>query len=101
MTEDTRTLQVALSFQSWVATPVTSFAAVHVTSLSQGPETSVHTFGGRLRSLDEMPALMGPRFDYVLLEPALLSGSVRSDIVEAGYRTVFRNTRGEIFRLTS
>jgi hypothetical protein len=101
MTEDTRTLQVALSFQSWVATPVTSFAAVHVTSLSQGPETSVHTFGGRLRSLDEMHALLGPRFDYVLLEPALLSGSVRSDIVEAGYRTVFRNTRGEIFRLTS
>jgi hypothetical protein len=100
MTEDTKALQVAASFQSWVATPVASFSAVDVTSLSLEPETSVHTFGGRLRALDEMPAHLGRPFEYVLLESEGLSGLVRRDIVEAGYRTVFRNTRGEIFRFS-
>ena len=98
MTEDSRALQIAASFQSWVATPVASFAAVHVTSLSLEPETSVHTFGGRLRALDDLSALLGPSFDYVLLEPSGLDDGVRRNVLEAGYRTVFRNTRGEIFR---
>ncbi|MEX2538207.1 MAG: hypothetical protein WD646_06110 [Actinomycetota bacterium] len=97
LTEDDRVLHVASSYQSWVSTPISAFAGVIETSLSNDPDSSPNALHGRLFRLSSLR----PRFDliyrYVLLEPQGLSGEFRERIVDAGYRSVFTNVRGELF----
>ncbi len=101
MTHDTRTLQIAESQQTWVSVPIAAFAGAYVTHLSKVPEVSGHTMGGRLRGYAELKDLLGPEFAYVLLEPAGVPAELRTDILDAGYKSIFRTVRGEIFRRPS
>jgi hypothetical protein len=91
-------LHVARSFQPWASTPLAVFAGVMETTATTDPEHSIHTEGGRLRDVAELPALLHAGYTYVVLEPAGLPGDVRDEIVMAGYRSIFVNARGEVFR---
>jgi hypothetical protein len=102
---DTPVLHVAASFQMWIATPLGVFDGVTETILVPEPEVSIHTVGGRIRGLDELPALLaggppgGRTYGYVLLEPSPneLPPGIRDEIVAAGYEPIFANGQGELF----
>ena len=98
---DTPVLHVAGSFQQWVATPLGVFAGVTETDVTPDAEVSIHTVGGRLRPIVELPALLASRaYPYLLLEPsAKLPNGIRDSIVSAGYRSIHANGEGELFRL--
>jgi hypothetical protein len=98
MTRHTRTLHVANSRWTWVSTPVAAFAGVYETNFSEAPDVSGHTHGGRLHSYADLPSFLDGTYGYVLLEPDRVPAGIRDRIVDAGYRTIHRNTRGEIFR---
>jgi hypothetical protein len=99
---DTPVLHVARSFQEWVATPLGVFTGVMETDVSLDPEHSIHTVGGRLHGLAELPAMLASRsYPYVLLEPGLrLPAGLGDAILAAGYRPVFGNGEGVLYRLT-
>jgi len=96
---DDGVLHVARTFQQWDATPLGVFAGVIETTVSPDAEFSIHTVGGRLHRLDELDDLLAPRaFGYVLLEPSdSLPGDVRQRILGAGYVSIFKNDRGQLF----
>jgi hypothetical protein len=102
---DMPVLHVAGSFQMWIATPLGVFDGVTETILVPEPEVSIHTIGGRIRGLDELPALLaggppgGRTYGYVLLEPNPneLPPGIRDEIVAAGYEPIFANGQGELF----
>ena len=104
---DTPLLHVAGSFQQWVATPLGVFDGVTETDVTPDAEVSIHTVGGRLRPVADLPTLLveGPvgarTYAYVLFEPkpAKLPPGVRDLIVAAGYESIFNNQQGELFRL--
>lgn len=106
---DTPILHVAGSFQQWVATPLGVFDGVTETDVVPDVEVSIHTVGGRLHPLADLPALLvqgqpGGRFyAYVLLEPdpTKLPPGMRDQILSAGYEPVFSNGQGELFALRS
>ena len=78
---------------------VTVFVGVDETSASLDPENSIHTAGGRLHSVDELPAMLGPQFPYVVFEPAGLPTSIADELAAAGYKPIFTNPRAEILAL--
>ncbi|MEW5990594.1 MAG: hypothetical protein AB1736_04495, partial [Chloroflexota bacterium] len=104
---DTDVLHVAASFQMWIATPLGVFDGVKETIFVPVPEVSIHTVGGRILALTDLPALLartgsaGPAYPYVLLEPDPneLPSDVRDTIVAAGYEPIFGNSRGELFAI--
>lgn len=97
---DTSLLHVASSFQQWVATPLGVFDGVTETFVSEKPEVSLHTVGGRLFGYDRLPEfLAGRAFPYVVLEPNDVPPGFRDEIVAAGYESIFANGQGEVFRL--
>jgi hypothetical protein len=98
MTRRTQTIHVAASRWTWVSTPVGAFAGVYETHFSGSPDISGHTLGGRLHTYGELPQYLGARYLYAFLEPDGVPAGLRGEIVSAGYRTIFRNERGEIFR---
>lgn len=106
---DTPVLHVASSFQQWVATPLGVFDGVFETVLSgcadignprcQGPEVSHHTAGGRLFDVTDIHDYLDhDAFPYVVLEPRDLPDGLRTQILAAGYVSIFPNEQGEIFR---
>lgn len=98
LTAGTRVLHVASSFQQWASTPLGVFAGIMETDATEQTEVSSHTAGGRLFALDALGQLLGDDFGYVVFEPKDLSEEVRGQIVAAGYESIYRNERGEIFR---
>jgi hypothetical protein len=98
MTRHTQTIHVAATRWTWVSTPVGAFAGVYETHFSGAPDISGHTLGGRLHGYGALGSYLGPRYAYAFLEPGDVPSGVREEILSAGYRTIFRNDRGEIFR---
>jgi hypothetical protein len=97
---DTPVLHVASSFQQWDSTPLGVFDGVTETSVSEKPEVSHQTVGGRLFGYDQLPGfLSGRAYPYVVLEPDGVPPGFRDEIVAAGYRSIFRNDQGEVFTL--
>ena len=102
---DTPVLHVAASFQMWIATPLGVFDGVEETIVVPDPEVSIHTVGGRILPLDDLPALLaqigppGAAYPYVLLEPNpnALPSEIRDGILAAGYTSIFVNGQGELF----
>jgi len=97
LTAGTRVLHVSLSFQQWVSTPLGVFAGIIETAASEETQVSIHTAGGRLFALDKLDQLLDDGFAYVVYEPKDLTVPVRTQIVAAGYRSIWQNDRGEIF----
>ena len=99
---DTRVLHVASSFQQWSATPLGVFDGVFETFLSEDPEVSHQTVGGRLFDVADLADHLDPRaFPYVVLEPRDLPDGLRFQILAAGYTSIFWNDQGEVFRAGS
>ena len=97
---DTPVLHVAGSFQQWVATPLGVFAGVTETDVTTDAVQSIHTVGGRLRPVGELPALLAEgSYPYLLFEPdvARLSGGIVEAITAAGYAPIFANDQGTLF----
>ncbi|MFN2484049.1 MAG: hypothetical protein ABR509_03820 [Candidatus Limnocylindria bacterium] len=94
----TEILHVAESFQQWASTPLGVFGGFIETDATLDPEYSIHTTGGRLHHVDELPDLLWQGFGYVVVEPNGLPRDVRPEVEAAGYRSFFANARGEIFR---
>jgi hypothetical protein len=67
------------------------------TMVSEQTEVSIHTAGGRLHPLDELDALLGAGYPYLVFEPQDLPDGLRERIVGAGYMLLFVNTQGELF----
>jgi hypothetical protein len=97
----TQVLHVAESFQQWASTPLGVFGGYMETDATLNPEYSIHTTGGRLHHVDELDALLAAGFGYVVVEPRGLQRDVDPQIEAAGYRSIFENARGEIFRRDS
>lgn len=98
---DTPVLHVAASFQQWVATPLGVFAGVTETMVSPDANESIHTVGGRLRRMADLPALLTSGwYPYVLLEPGGdLPAGIREAVLAAGYTSIHANAQGELFSL--
>ena len=91
---DARILHLAESFRPWVGTPVAVFTGVVESTASLDPERSIHTEGGRLYHLNEVPELLATDFDYVLIEGAPLVGEWTDDAEAAGFSVLQANDRG-------
>lgn len=98
---DTTVLHVAESFQQWVATPLGVFAGVTETDVTPDAEHSIHTVGGRLMDFTDLPTLLASQtYRYLLYEPnAKLPAGVDQQIAAAGYRPIFSNEQGILYRL--
>ena len=97
----TKVLNIASSFQQWVAVPVAVFTGAMETSISLQPEVSIHTDGGRLLGFEDLQRELAADYGYVLLEPAGLlpdvTASIRTDIVASGYRQIWSNSQATIY----
>ena len=99
---DTPVVHVASSFQQWVATPLGVFDGVFETFLSEDPEVSHQTVGGRLFDVADIADFLDPsEFPFVVLEPRDLPEGLRPQILAAGYASIFSNEQGEVFRARS
>jgi hypothetical protein len=97
----TQLLHAAEGFRPWVGTPVAVFTGIYESTASYDPERSIHTDGGRLYALDEFPRLLGEGYAYVLVEGQELTNLLRPGVEAAGYRLIFANGRGELYRHAS
>jgi hypothetical protein len=98
LTSDSHLLHVAESFRPWVATPVAVFTGIQESTASFDPERSIHAEGGRLHDIAELLPLLGQGYDYLLIEGPTLVAEWRGSAESAGYRSIFANDRGELFR---
>lgn len=99
---DTPVLHIATSFQQWVSTPLGVFDGVFETFLSEDPEVSHQTVGGRLFDVADLDDFLDPgMFPVVVLEPRDLPDGLREQIAAAGYKSIFNNEQGEVFRAGS
>jgi len=102
ITGATPVLHVARSFQPWVAIPLAVFTGVMETTATLDPERSIHTEGGRLLDVADLPTLLDDDYRYVVLEPAGLEPGLGATIEAAGYRPIFTNNAAVLFeRLTT
>jgi hypothetical protein len=96
---DTPVLHLAENFEQWVATPLGVFAGVTETVVSVETQVSHQTVGGRLFGMDRLDELVDPAlFPYVVLEPDGMPEGIRAQVESAGYRSIFANDQGEVFR---
>jgi hypothetical protein len=94
----TPVLHVARSFQPWVAIPLAVFTGVMETTATLDPERSIHTEGGRLLDVADLPELLAADYPpYVVLEPAGLDPGLAATIEAAGYRSIFANDVAVLF----
>jgi hypothetical protein len=97
----TKVLNIASSFQQWVAVPVGVFTGAMETSISLKPEVSIHTDGGRLLGFGDLERELAAGYGYVVLEPAGLPPDVLADaqarVVAAGYRQIWSNSQATIY----
>lgn len=98
---ETRILHLAESFRPWVGTPLAVFTGITESTASLDPERSIHTEGGRLLDLAEVPAQLDAGYDYVLVEGAGLVAQFRVQVEAAGFVPVLENERGVLFRAAS
>ena len=100
---DTPVLHIASSFQQWASTPLGVFDGVFETFLSEDPEVSHQTVGGRLFDVADLDDFLDPSaYPYLVLEPRDLPGDqLRPAILTAGYESIFTNEQGEVFRAGS
>jgi len=91
-----RVLQVAPSFQQWTRTPVDVFTGAVVTSVSNDPERSGHTRGGRLFGLGDLDRILAEDYSYVIVEGDLVA-SVGPEVRHAGYSVLWRGAAGIIY----
>ncbi len=98
---DTQVLNVAKSFQQWVAVPVGVFTGAIETSISEAPEVSIHTEGGRLLGFDQLDQQLAGGYGYVVLEPAGLSADeiarTQSGLSLNGFRQIWSNSQATIY----
>lgn len=95
----TALLHVAPSFQQWDATPLGVFAGVMETDATKDPEHSVHTVGGRLEDVNDLPSLLHQGFLYVVVEGYPSRGSYVTQAQAAGYQVIWQNDRAVLLRL--
>jgi hypothetical protein len=97
----TKVLNIASSFQQWVAIPIGVFTGAMETSISLDPEVSIHTDGGRLLGFVDLPWELGADYGYVVLEPDGLPSEVLantlSHIVGSGYHQIWSNSQATIY----
>ena len=97
----TKVLNIASSFQQWVAVPVGVFTGAMETSISLQPEVSIHTDGGRLLGFEALERELAADYGYVVLEPAGLLPNVVANtgthIVAHGYRQIWSNSQATIY----
>jgi hypothetical protein len=91
ITGATPVLHVASSFQPWASIPLAVFTGVMETTATLDPERSIHTEGGRLLDVAELPALLAEAYPYVVLEPAGLDPRLSATIEAAGFQPLFAN----------
>jgi hypothetical protein len=98
----TRVLNIASSFQQWVATPIGVFTGAMETSISLQPERSMHTVGGRLLGFDRLAPELAAGYGYVVLAPNGLSAtqvSATKTLLSAdGYNAIWSNSLATIYR---
>ncbi|MGO9180873.1 MAG: hypothetical protein ACLQHS_16665 [Candidatus Limnocylindrales bacterium] len=92
-----RVLHVAQSHQEWASMPIGVFTGALETLVCADAAPSIFTIGGRLLPLADLTSELARGYRYVVLEPTGLPSATRAAIVEAGYRSVFANPRGEVF----
>lgn len=97
----THLLHVAESFRAWVRTPVAVFIGIYESTVSYDPERSIHTGGGRLYGMAKFEDLLHGNYSYVLIEGADLVGRLRAKVEQAGYKLIFENDRGQLYRKSS
>ncbi|MEO8510424.1 MAG: hypothetical protein ABI534_04200 [Chloroflexota bacterium] len=97
----TRILHLADSFRPWVGTPVAVFTGISETTASFDPERSIHTEGGRLLDMSEVPGQLDDGYGYVLVEGGALVDEFGAQIQAAGYVPITQNGRGILFRAAS
>jgi hypothetical protein len=85
----TAVLHVAKSFQQWVAAPLGVFAGVMETDATEDPEHSLHTVGGRLLDIADLPNLLKGEYGYVVIEGYGPSNVYLDEALTAGYRVVW------------
>jgi hypothetical protein len=97
----TKVLNIASSFQQWVAVPVAVFTGAMETSISLQPEVSIHTDGGRLLGFGDLERELAADYGYVVFEPAGLppdvSANIRTDFVAYGYHPIWSNSQATIY----
>lgn len=97
----TKVLNIASSFQQWVAIPIGVFTGAMETSISLDPEVSIHTDGGRLLGFVDLPWELGADYGYVVLQPDGLPPEVlanaQSHILGSGYRAIWSNSQATIY----
>jgi hypothetical protein len=97
----TKVLNIASSFQQWVAVPVAVFTGAMETSISLQPEVSIHTDGGRLLGFEDLQRELAADYGYVVLEPAGLlpdvAANIRTDFVAYGYHPIWSNSQATIY----
>jgi hypothetical protein len=89
----TPVLHVAPSFQQWEATPLGVFDGVIETDATEDPEVSIHTVGGRLEDIADLPELLGPSYPWLVIEGYPDDAGYLAEALAAGYREVWRNER--------
>lgn len=92
----TRVLHVASTFQQWEATPLGVFTGVLETTATPDAERSIHTLGGRLEAIDDLPGLLRDGYGYVVVEDQ--PETVVDQVKAVGYAEVWRGERGVILR---
>lgn len=97
----TRLLHLADSFRPWVGTPVAVFTGISETTASFDPERSIHTEGGRLLDMSEVPGRLDDGYGYVLVEGDGLVDEFGAQVEAAGYVPILQNERGILYRATS
>jgi hypothetical protein len=101
VTDQTRILHLAESFRPWVGTPIAVFTGITESTASLDPERSIHTEGGRLLDLSQVPAELDAGYDYVLVEGAPLVEEYDAQVAAAGFVPILENERGILFRAAS
>ena len=99
MGPSTTLLHVAPSFQQWDATPLGVFAGVIETDATKDPEHSVHTVGGRLEDVNDLPSLLRKGYRYVVVEGYPRGGTYVAQALAAGYQVIWQNDRAVLLRL--
>ncbi|MEA2623343.1 MAG: hypothetical protein QOH61_2253 [Chloroflexota bacterium] len=89
LSSSTPVLHVAPSFQQWVATPLGVFAGVIETDATEDPEHSLHTVGGRLFDVTDVPSLLAQGFPYVVVEGYGSSNQYLDAARSAGFTVVW------------
>ncbi|MGZ6265441.1 MAG: hypothetical protein ACXWN4_00855 [Candidatus Limnocylindrales bacterium] len=97
----TKVLNIASSFQQWVAIPIGVFTGAMETSISLDPEVSIHTEGGRLLGFGDLERELASDYGYVVLEPDGLPpdvlANIRTDFVAYGFHPIWSNSQATIY----